>query len=64
MHPRTLSSALLALGWEPRLSPFMLKVVVYKLTFAAALALIAAGAAIGRRPKAGGRVNGDAADTL
>jgi hypothetical protein len=38
----------LALGLEPRLSPFMLKVVVYKLSFVAALALLVAGAAIRR----------------
>ena len=41
-----------ALGWAldvvPRLSPFMLKVVIYKLSFVAAAVLFVAGAAIRR----------------
>jgi multisubunit Na+/H+ antiporter MnhB subunit len=36
-------------GWEPRLSPFMLKLVFYKLAFIGAAGLIAVGAIIGRR---------------
>jgi hypothetical protein len=44
----------LALGVEPRLSPFMLKVVVYKLSFAAALVLMVAGALVRRRARGAG----------
>ena len=39
----------MTVGWEPRLSPFMLKVVFYKLSFIGAAGLIAVGAIIGRR---------------
>src|SRR5687767_991879 len=39
----------MTVGWEPRLSPFMLKLVFYKLSFIGAAGLIAAGAVIGRR---------------
>lgn len=39
----------MTVGWEPRLSPFMLKLVFYKLSFIGAAGLIAAGAIIGRR---------------
>jgi len=42
------AAAGLAAGVEPRLSPFMLKVVVFKLSFVAAAGLLVAGAAIRR----------------
>jgi hypothetical protein len=43
----------LALGVQPHLSPFMLKVVVYKLIFAAAAGLLVAGATIQGRTRGG-----------
>jgi hypothetical protein len=54
----------MTLGWEPRLSPFMLKVVFYKLTFLGAAGLIAAGAIIGRRYGRSSELESAAADDL
>lgn len=54
----------MTVGWEPRLSPFMLKVVFYKLSFLAAAGLIAVGAIIGRRYGASRAVEGSESDNL
>ncbi|MEO7711667.1 MAG: hypothetical protein ABIV10_01965 [Gemmatimonadaceae bacterium] len=42
----------LLFGFEPtRLSPFLVKIALFKLTFIAAIGLIAAGALLGRRAR-------------
>ena len=47
------TAAALLLGFDTtRISPFLIKVAVFKLAFITALALLAAGAIIGRRAKA------------
>ncbi len=44
--------AALLLGFDAsRLSPFLIKIAIYKLAFIAALVLLAAGAMIGRRAR-------------
>lgn len=49
----TVAAVGLAFGFEPHLSPFLLKVVVYKLTIIGALCLMAAGAFVGRLSRRG-----------
>jgi len=47
------AGAALLLGFDTtRISPFLIKVAIFKLSFIAALALLAAGAMLGRRAKA------------
>lgn len=54
------AAAALLLGFDlTRLSPFWIKIAIYKLAFIAALALLIAGAMIGRRARARSRSTGN-----
>ena len=49
----------LAFGFEPRLSPVLIKIAAYKLTIIGALCLIAAGAFVGRLARRGRGLGGE-----